>query len=160
MLYVIFNKGEHMNKESRIKALELWQAGNNYSFIASELSVAVSTASRWIKSELESLQKIEIYSILVRRDLENQRLNTIQASFWEKMLSGDTRAARITLDCIDRRIDLYGLAMPKEHAITVQSTDVQPSRWDLVREQTKRLSDDELQEKIDQYMKEMVTINE
>ncbi|NLV40573.1 MAG: hypothetical protein GXY15_05015 [Candidatus Hydrogenedentes bacterium] len=102
----------------RADALALRIKGLTFAGIGDTLGVDTSTAYRYVRDALaETLAECaELAEHL--RELENQRLDEMQAALWEKALAGVFPAADRVLRIMERRAKLNGLDAPQKIAPT------------------------------------------
>ncbi len=87
--------------------MELAVEGHTYEEIAREIGYANrGTAHRVVQQALS--QRVEEGVAELRR-LEQERLDALQASLWDRALAGDLRAIRAALRIIEGRCRLLGL---------------------------------------------------
>jgi transposase-like protein len=103
--------GQHRNRplaaERRRRAVEMSLTGYTYQAIADRLGYANrGTVYRIIKT---ALADHEIDSVDELRQLELDRLDLLQSSYWDQAMSGDNQAAQLVLKVMDRRGRLLGL---------------------------------------------------
>ena len=103
--------GQHRNKAlaalRRQRAIELKAQGRTYQQVADELGYANrGTVCRLVNQALATRvdQTAEEYLTY-----ECDRLNALQASLWDRAMSGDVRAVQAVLRIIDARCRLLGL---------------------------------------------------
>ncbi|WP_432559264.1 hypothetical protein [Granulicoccus sp. GXG6511] len=103
--------GRHHNRAlaqaRRAKAVELRMAGKTYQQIADLLGYANKGTVHRILTN--ALTEHEVDSIDELRFLEAQRLDAVQAAYWDQAMKGDYKAARIVLRIMDQRARLLGL---------------------------------------------------
>lgn len=102
----------------RADALALRIKGLTFAGIGDALGVDTSTAYRYVRDALSSTlaECAELAEHL--RELENQRLDELQASLWDKALAGVLPAADRILRIMERRAKLNGLDAPQKIAPT------------------------------------------
>jgi transposase-like protein len=103
--------GQHRNRplaaERRRRAVEMSLIGHTYQAIADELGYANrGTVHRIVKA---ALADHEMDSVDELRQLELDRLDTLQYAYWAQALAGDHAAANIVLKVMDRRLKLLTL---------------------------------------------------
>jgi hypothetical protein len=96
------------------RALELSLAGWSYDAITAELGYksrdSVSKAM-WKAIDRRSAEGVE-----ENRALELSRLDALQAAHWDRAVDGDTKAAEVVLNVIEKRCRLLGLDRPGKAA--------------------------------------------
>ena len=93
--------------EKQAKALEMRKAGATFLEIAEELEYASpSGAFEAVKSALDKTLREPANSL---RELELERLDTMWATVWENVLSGDLDSMSMALKIAERRARLLGL---------------------------------------------------
>jgi len=102
----------------RADALALRIKGLTFAGIGDALGVDTSTAYRDVRAALAATlaECAELAEHL--RELENQRLDELQASLWDKALAGVLPAADRILRIMERRAKLNGLDAPQKIAPT------------------------------------------
>lgn len=103
----------------RIKALQLRMGGLAYHEIAEQLHVSRHAVADLIDGALAGAEIAQRETIVQMRDLENTRLDRLQAAYWSKALRGDQRAFDNVLKVHDRRSRLNGLAAPTQVNLNV-----------------------------------------
>jgi hypothetical protein len=110
----------------RQRALEMRLAGSSYDQIAEALGYANrGGAHKAVDSALRRAAKGPAELV---RELEAQRLDSLQMHWWVKAISGDVLAFRAILRLMDRRAKLLGLDAPQKITTTVEMTDEQYAR--------------------------------
>ncbi len=104
------------------EACRLRVAGMGYAQIAERMNYADESGARKAVDRLLSRTDHEQAAEL--RQLEGRRLDQLQQAHWVAALQGNTDAARIVLQVIDRRMKLFGLAAPVKIALDQELTDV------------------------------------
>lgn len=109
-------------KERERQVVKLTLAGASTGDIARALSLAESTVRRIRKQALEArAREATPADVDELRALELARLDELQAAHWTAARAGNTRSARVVLNCIDRRCKLLGLDAPIQIAGTLVS---------------------------------------
>lgn len=99
-------------RERDRRAVDLAVAGMSLVQIAETLGYAdKSGPSRAIH---RALNRQEAAAVGEFRDLENARLDRLQAAWWTKAIGGDRHAALIVLRVFERRAKLNGLDQPQQ----------------------------------------------
>jgi hypothetical protein len=94
-------------RKKQLRALELLRAGCTYDEIAHDLGYA-NRGSAWHLLR-GAMDKQVLESVDEYRQLEMDRLDALQARYWDAALDGDRQAAALVLRVIDRRCRLLGL---------------------------------------------------
>jgi hypothetical protein len=95
-------------RERQRRAVELAIAGASYDAIAQELGYA-DRSGAW-RAVHEALNRWEAPKVAELRQMENARLDRLQAAWWTKAVTDkDPNAARIILKVFERRARLNGL---------------------------------------------------
>src|ERR1035437_6943000 len=106
--------GQHRNRAlaaaRRARAVELRTAGLTYDQIAMELGYANRGTAYRVVSEALKAQTLEAVGEL--RNLEAERLDSLQLAMWQKAMDGDVPSAMAVLRCIMSRCRLLGLGGP------------------------------------------------
>jgi hypothetical protein len=103
--------GRHRNlalaSARRVRAVELKAAGFTYAQVANQLGyTSRGTAFNVVAKALRE-QTAEAVSDL--RDLENARLDALQAALWDAAMTGDVRAVTTIVQIVQARVHLNGL---------------------------------------------------
>ena len=103
--------GRHRNRAlaaaRRVRAVELKSAGFTYEQVANQLGyTSRGTAFNVVAKALRE-QTAEAVTNL--RDLENARLDALQAALWDAAMTGDVRAATTIVQIVQARVHLNGL---------------------------------------------------
>ena len=110
---------QEVTRAERIeKALTFRQGGASYRSIAREMGVCAATAFSYVQEGLDLYreQARERAGVLV--ELENQRLDALQAAHWGGAMRGNKPAADTVLRVMERRARLNGLDAPQKIAPT------------------------------------------
>ena len=105
--------GQHRNRAlaaRRAKAVELRTAGHTYDQIAMELGYANRGTVYRVVSQVLKAQTLEAVGEL--RNLEVERLDSLQVAMWQKAIDGDVPSAIAVVRCIMARCRLLGLEGP------------------------------------------------
>jgi len=108
--------GRHRNlalaAARRVRAVELKTAGLTYKQVADELGyTSRGTAFNVVTKALRE-QTAEAVSDL--RDLENARLDALQAALWDAAMTGDVRAVTTIVQIVQARVHLNGLEQARD----------------------------------------------
>jgi hypothetical protein len=98
-----------------IEALSYRMAGLSYDQIAERMGVAVDTVSKLVERNLTRARNTIAEPM---RDLENSRLDRVQAAIWPDALKGDPTAVGLFLQISARRARMNGLDAPKQIALS------------------------------------------
>jgi orotate phosphoribosyltransferase-like protein len=98
--------------ERRIKAFELRKKGINYREIAKQLKVSPATIVLDIKAVMKELVKDQQKEAAEYKNLELDRLETLQAGIWDFAINGDAVAIDKVIKIMERRAKLLGLDAP------------------------------------------------
>lgn len=104
--------------ERRKTAIELRKAGKTFSEIGDELAITTQSAFGLIQRELDRLNKATRQESEALRELENWRLDALQAGLWTKATDGHIPAVQQVLRIMERRAKLNGLDAPAKIAPT------------------------------------------
>lgn len=120
--------GEKLKKDKAsvkgraLEALRLRTSGSSYQQIADKLGYKdPSSAYKVIQRELKANIKESGDELVTLSLLE---LDQLQRSFQDTAERGDTRAAKIILEIMDRRAKLLGLNAPEKQEISMQSVEL------------------------------------
>lgn len=105
-------------------AVELRRKGWSFERIAKEVGVSISTAHRYITSELEKVAAETAEAAEQVRQLELERLDRALAAVFQRVDDGDDKAIATMLRLQERRAKLLGLDTPDRHEVTV--SDMSP----------------------------------
>lgn len=95
--------------ERRVKAFELRKGGASYRQIARAIGCGERTAWRDVMGRLQELNRLEEPARGAVLRLELERLDALFVVHFGRALTGDDRAARTVLACMERRAKLLGL---------------------------------------------------
>lgn len=111
--------------DRRRKAIEMRIAGHHWQDIADTLHYASKGAAHTdVTRALEQAVAELAIPLEGYRQLELDRLDTMQTALWPKVLSGDTKAIDTTLRLMDRRAKLLGLDAPQRmEVVTLDAVD-------------------------------------
>lgn len=98
----------------RIQAMSLRLAGLTYGQIGERLHIGAEAARMLVMRTLKEAEQAQVAEM---RELENQRLDRMQASIWPKVLEGDLQAIDRALRISARRSAVNGLDAPKQFQI-------------------------------------------
>lgn len=110
------NRTKNSTYEIELRILELRASGDSFDLIAQK--VGYSDRSVAFNSYKRALSRSVVEGVEELRALELARLDLLQASVWERALSGEIRAVEASLRIIDRRTRLLGLERIPEKEIT------------------------------------------
>lgn len=100
----------------RIEAMGLRMAGLSYEQVAERMGVDALEAEHLVEL---NFQRVRNRSADSMRDLENARLDRLQAAVWPDALKGDTNAVNAVLAISARRSRMNGLDAPRQVALSV-----------------------------------------
>lgn len=98
-----------------IEALSYRMAGLSYDQIAERMGLDSGMAKHLVERNLTRARNSLAEPM---RELENSRLDRLQAAFWSDALKGDPVAARMVMDISARRARMNGLDAPKQIALS------------------------------------------
>lgn len=98
--------------EKRKRAVELRKAGAPYSRIGEELGVSRQRASKMVKEAMEELKAETVQETENLRQMEAQRLDTLQVGVWSRAVKGDLDALDRVLKISHRRSKMLALDKP------------------------------------------------
>jgi hypothetical protein len=105
--------------DRRAKAIAMYLAGADWQGIADALGYASRGAAHTdVTRALKANREAEAEKVQELRNVENLRLNRLQAAFWPKALKGDTKAAEIVLKCVAGRGRINGTDAPVRAELT------------------------------------------
>lgn len=118
--------GHHPDKEvaraeRRKRVLVARLRGDSFRTIAEREKISTSTAHADMSTALADIPRQEADEL---RQQEEERLNALQAAYWEAALSGNLEAADRVLRIIDRRARLLGLDAPQRMEIAAGDVDL------------------------------------
>ncbi len=115
---------EQMKKASRLESVVVARmAGKSYRKIATELGIPASTAHEYATEALNAYRETARERAGQLVELEQQRLDAIQAANWANAMQGSKTAADTVLRVMERRAKLLGLDAPTKIAPTDPSGD-------------------------------------
>lgn len=115
---------EEVTRAERIgKAIEYRKSGAAYRTIANALGVSPSAAHSYVKEGLDIYRETAREQAAILVELEQQRLDAIQAANWANAMQGSKTAADTVLRVMERRAKLLGLDAPTKIAPTDPSGD-------------------------------------
>ena len=91
--------------EKRRQALHLRAAGADFRSIANSLDISVSTAYKYVWTEMREITRESAEEVLA---MDLQRIDQLQASVWAAARSGDLQAVNTALRAIELRQRLFG----------------------------------------------------
>lgn len=97
--------------ETARKALELRRGGTAYREIAENLGISVGHAHKLVQRELADIPAADRLAL---RDLEAERLDTLQAIVWPLARAGDLAAIKECRAISESRRRLFGLDAPQQ----------------------------------------------
>lgn len=103
------------------KALTLRLQGLTFREVAEQVGVSVATAHKYVTRALADIPKGEADTL---RALECERLDALQAAYWDAALAGNLDAADRVLRIIDRRARLLGLDAPQRMEMNTGDVDL------------------------------------
>jgi len=98
-----------------IEALALRMAGLSYDQIAERMGVDVVNVQKLVERQVTRARNTLSEPM---RDLENSRLDRVQAAIWPDALKGDPTAVGLFLQISARRARMNGLDAPKQIALS------------------------------------------
>ena len=108
--------GRHRNRAlaaaRRVRAVELKSAGFTYEQVANQLGYTSRGTAYNVVAKALREQTAEAVGSL--RDLENARLDALQAALWDAAMTGDVRAAAAIVQIVQARVHLNGLEPAKD----------------------------------------------
>lgn len=104
-------KRKDKQAQRRTEALSLRMAGLTYQQIGERLGISPDGARDLVQ---RTLHRAEMRSVESLRELENTRLDRIQAGLWTKALEGDVQAVDAILRISAQRAKLNGLYAPSK----------------------------------------------
>lgn len=107
-------------RAKRLEALELRKRGMTYRQIATQMGCHVGTAHQWVGMAFDELITAVNETAETVRQMELDRLDTMQEAVWGDCLSGDKSAITTMLRVMERRSKLLGLDTPQEVDQTVR----------------------------------------
>jgi hypothetical protein len=122
---MVENKREMVEKETTI--IELRHEGYVWREIAVMVDMSIAGV---VKAYKRALTRHPIAAIDEHRELELDRLDNLQRTYWQPAVAGNLRAADFVLRVIDKRAKLLGLDAP----LKVQAEVVTYDGSDLDRE--------------------------
>lgn len=104
-------QGRHNNRPlarlRSIRAVQLVSSGRTYRQVAAEMGYAnPGTVHRIVQ---KATARATVEAVEERRDVEGSRLDALQASLWDRAMTGDVQAGRLCMAIIVHRIRLFGL---------------------------------------------------
>lgn len=112
-------KPEQLQRE--IAVLELRKTGANWRSIAEAVGFTHASAAR--KAYLRAYDRTLQAPADELRDLELERLDRLQMTYWKPAIEGDLKAAYFIKDCISERVRILGLAAPTKLQAEVVTYD-------------------------------------
>jgi hypothetical protein len=122
---MVENTRELVEKETTI--IELRQEGYVWREIATMVDMSIAGV---VKAYKRALTRHPVAAIEEHRELELDRLDNLQRTYWQPAVNGNLRAADFVLRVIDKRAKLLGLDAP----LKVQAEVVTYDGSDLDRE--------------------------
>lgn len=104
-------KRKDRQAQRRTEALSLRMAGLTYQQIGERLDISPDGARDLVQ---RTLHRAEMRSVESLRELENTRLDRLQAGLWTKALAGDVQAVDAILRISAQRAKLNGLYAPSK----------------------------------------------
>lgn len=112
-------KPEVLERETQVVALR--RQGMTWDAIAKAVGYADATGAH-AAYERASVRVVK-EDINAIRQIEMERLDMLQASYWQQAMTGDIPAGQQVLKIMDRRAKLLGLDMPVKQQLEVISYD-------------------------------------
>ena len=109
--------------QRRREALRLRKRGKSYPKIADALGVSVSTAHKYVTTELQRLAKECGEDAAAIRQIELDRLDDALDALADRIEQGDDRAVATMLRIQERRAKLLGLDSPDRQQVEVTGID-------------------------------------
>ena len=106
-----------LTTERQTYILRLRRNGHSVSAIADMLDTKSSTVKNTLSSAYKKLH--QEHEALEARTLELERLDEVQASYYEVALDGDPKAAEVVFKAMDRRAKLLGLDAPEQKKVEI-----------------------------------------
>lgn len=122
-------KPEQLQRE--LAVLELRKTGANWRSIAEAVGYSHASAAR--KAYLRAYDKTLQAPADELRDLELERLDRLQMTYWKPAIEGDLKAAYFIKDCISERVRILGLAAPTKIQAEVVTYDAGAIDADIER---------------------------
>lgn len=97
------------DRARRIEAVSLRLAGFTYDQIAARFECSVSAARTLVETTLTRAENLAVDTM---RELENSRLDRLQAAIWSRALEGDLKAVTTVLNIVKERAKINGLYAP------------------------------------------------
>jgi len=107
-------------RAKRLEALELRKRGMTYRQIADTMGCHVGTAHQWVSMAFDELVVQVNETAETVRQMELDRLDTLQEAVWTECLIGDKAAITTMLRVMERRSKLLGLDTPQQVDQTVR----------------------------------------
>lgn len=105
-------------REQAAEALSLRLAGLTQAQIAARLGIAVNAVQETLSRELDKGRPSD-EQIRQMRELENARLDRVQAAIWSKVLEGDLKAVDSYLRISQRRARMNGFDAPIDVTLSI-----------------------------------------
>lgn len=119
---MVENKRELVEKETTI--IELRHEGYVWREIATMVDMSIAGV---IKAYKRALTRHPVAAIEEHRELELDRLDNLQRTYWQPAVNGNLRAADFVLRVIDKRAKLLGLDAPlkvQAEVVTYDGSDL------------------------------------
>jgi|SanBayMetagenome_1026888.scaffolds.fasta_scaffold00600_10 AraC-like DNA-binding protein len=122
-------KPEQLERE--VAVLELRKTGANWRQIAEAVGYSHASAAR--KAYLRAYDRTLQAPADELRDLELDRIDRLQMTYWKEAIEGNIKAADFVLKCIQERVRISGLAAPTRIQAEVVSYDATSIDADIER---------------------------
>lgn len=119
---MVENKREMVEKETTI--IELRHEGYVWREIATMVDMSIAGV---VKAYKRALTRHPVAAIDEHRELELDRLDSLQRTYWQPAVAGNLRAADFVLRVIDKRAKLLGLDAPlkvQAEVVTYDGSDL------------------------------------
>tara|TARA_R110000737_G_scaffold52678_2_gene74028 strand:- start:365 stop:790 length:426 start_codon:yes stop_codon:yes gene_type:complete len=104
-----------LTTERQTYLLRLRRRGHSVVAISEMLSVPVSSVQSSLSGAYKKL--IQEHEAIEAKQLELERLDEVQSSFYETAIEGDPKAAEVVFKAMDRRAKLLGLDAPEKSKV-------------------------------------------
>ncbi len=110
------NSAKQIEQARRIQALTYRLAGYSLEQIASQMGTTPNNITRWLDDVLEKTASRNADRM---RELENLRMDRLQAAYWTKALEGDEKSANMIMKISQHRSRINGLYAPTKIEMAV-----------------------------------------
>mgnify|MGYP003113166768 CR=1 FL=1 len=104
-----------LTTERQTYLLRLRRRGHSISAISEMLSIPISSVQSSLSGAYKKL--VQEHEAIEARQLELDRLDEVQASYYEPAVEGDHKAAEVVFKAMDRRAKLLGLDAPEQKKV-------------------------------------------